>query len=68
MTAPLGLPAAFALKAIESLASAESEYVNGRFNSCANRCYYSCFHAAVAALARHGIAPPGGTRAQWANG
>jgi hypothetical protein len=26
-------------KAAESLLSAESEYVNGRYNSCANRCY-----------------------------
>ena len=68
MTTPLGLPASFELKAIESLASAESEYVNGRFNSCANRCYYACFQAAVAALARHGITPPGGSRAQWAHG
>ena len=30
-------------KAVESLAGAESEYVNGRYNNCANRCYYACF-------------------------
>ncbi len=69
MTTPVGVPAIFELKAVESLASAESEYVNGRFNSCANRCYYACFQAAVAALARHGITPPpGGARAQWSHG
>ena len=28
-------------KATESLLTAESEFVNGRYNSCANRCYYS---------------------------
>ena len=27
-------------KAIESLAGAESEYANKRYNNCANRCYY----------------------------
>ena len=30
-------------KAAESLAGAESEYVNGRYNNCSNRCYYACF-------------------------
>jgi uncharacterized protein (UPF0332 family) len=48
-------------KAIESLQSAESEFVNGRYNSCANRCYYACFLAAIAALLREGIRP----RGQW---
>lgn len=48
-------------KAAESLMSAESEYVNGRYNSCANRCYYACFQAAIAALLREGIHPAG----QW---
>lgn len=65
MTNSPALAAVFALKAFESLAGAESEYVNGRFDNCANRCYYACFQAAVAALARHGITPPGGVRAQW---
>jgi uncharacterized protein (UPF0332 family) len=37
-------------KAIESLAGAESELANRRFNNCANRCYYACFQAAVGAL------------------
>ena len=50
-------------KATESLLTAESEFVNGRYNSCANRCYYSCFQAAIAALLREGIRP----RGQWSH-
>jgi uncharacterized protein (UPF0332 family) len=46
-------------KAAESLKSAESELDNGRYNSCANRCYYACFQAAIAALMREGIQPRG---------
>jgi uncharacterized protein (UPF0332 family) len=53
----------YVTKAIESLLSAESEYVNGRYNSCANRCYYACFQAAIAALLREGIRPAG----QWSH-
>jgi uncharacterized protein (UPF0332 family) len=48
-------------KAAESLLTAESEFANGRYNSCANRCYYACFQAAIAALLREGIRP----RGQW---
>jgi uncharacterized protein (UPF0332 family) len=48
-------------KATESLLTAESEFVNGRYNSCANRCYYACFQAAIAALLLAGIRP----RGQW---
>ena len=48
-------------KATESLQTAESEFVNGRYNSCANRCYYACFQAAIAAVLREGIRP----RGQW---
>jgi uncharacterized protein (UPF0332 family) len=48
-------------KAAESLQTAESEFANGRYNSCANRCYYACFQAAIAALLREGIRP----RGQW---
>jgi uncharacterized protein (UPF0332 family) len=54
---------AFLAKAEESLATAESEYINGRYNSCANRCYYACFQAAIAALTRAGVQPIG----QWAH-
>jgi uncharacterized protein (UPF0332 family) len=50
-------------KAIESLLSAESEFVNGRYNSCANRCYYACFQAAIAVLLGEGIRPAG----QWSH-
>jgi uncharacterized protein (UPF0332 family) len=45
----------FLAKAIESLAGAESEFANRRFNNCANRCYYVTFQAAIAALLRQGI-------------
>lgn len=51
-------------KAEESLASAESELVNGRYNSCANRAYYACFQAAVYALIASGIRPRD-PRGQW---
>ena len=46
-------------KAAESLAGAESEAVNGRYNNCANRSYYACLQAAIAALLRAGVRPPG---------
>ena len=48
-------------KAIESLLTAESEFANGRYNSCANRTYYACFQAAIAAILTEGIRPSG----QW---
>ena len=53
----------YSAKATESLLTAESEYANGRYNSCANRCYYSCFQAAIVALLREGIRP----RGQWSH-
>jgi uncharacterized protein (UPF0332 family) len=48
-------------KAYESLLTAESEFANGRYNSCANRTYYACFQAAIAAILTEGIRPVG----QW---
>lgn len=54
-------------KAEESLAGAESEFAAGRYNSCANRCYYACFQAAVSALIQDGILPSGG-RDEWDHG
>ena len=42
-------------KALESLASAESELAADRYNACMNRCYFACFQAAVSALVREGI-------------
>jgi uncharacterized protein (UPF0332 family) len=49
----------FLEKALESLAGAESEFMNERFNNTANRAYYAVFHAAVAALRVAGIHPAG---------
>jgi uncharacterized protein (UPF0332 family) len=46
-------------KARESLAGAESEFVNERYNNAANRAYYAVFQAAVVALERAGIRPRG---------
>ncbi len=51
-------------KAQEGLAGAESELANHRYNNCANRCYYACFHAAIAALQDAGIRSSGG---QWSH-
>jgi len=46
-------------KAKESLAGAESEFINSRFNNCANRAYYAVFQAAIHALLKAGVRPPG---------
>src|SRR3990172_10237917 len=54
----------YLLKAEESLAGAESEFINGRYNNTANRCYYACFQAAIAALLQEGFEPAGG---QWSH-
>ena len=51
----------YLLKAEESLAGAESEFANGRYNNCANRCYYACFQTAIAALQLAGVTPRGST-------
>jgi uncharacterized protein (UPF0332 family) len=60
----LGWEDSFLSKADESLAGAESEFVNGRYNNCANRAYYACFQAAIHALLQADIRPPG-TSDQW---
>jgi uncharacterized protein (UPF0332 family) len=52
-----GVPSAYLAKARESLVGAESEHVSQRYNNCANRCYYACYQAAVAALTEAGIHP-----------
>ncbi len=54
----------FLVKANESLAGAESEFANGRYNNCANRCYYACFQAAISALSAEDM-EPGRSQAQW---
>lgn len=46
---------AYLKKAGESLAGAQSEFANGRFNNAANRAYYAAFQAAIAALLRESI-------------
>ncbi len=61
MNAP---PHPFLTKARESLAGAQSEFANSRYNNCANRCYYACFQAAIHALQQAGI-QPGNVQAQW---
>jgi uncharacterized protein (UPF0332 family) len=50
---------AFLDRARESLAGAESEFVNGRYNNSANRSYYAVFQAAIYALLAAGIRPLG---------
>lgn len=44
-------------RAEESLAGAASELANGRPHNSANRSYYACFQAAIAALTRAGVRP-----------
>jgi uncharacterized protein (UPF0332 family) len=51
-------------KAAESMAGAESEYANGRYDNCASRCYYACFQAGVHALLVAGLSPTG-PRTTW---
>jgi uncharacterized protein (UPF0332 family) len=48
-------------RARESLAGAESEFVNHRYNNSANRSYYAVYQAAIHALLAAGIRPPGAT-------
>jgi uncharacterized protein (UPF0332 family) len=55
----------FLAKAEESLLGAESEFANGRYDNCVNRCYYACFQAAIAALIRASIRPAAGH--QWSH-
>src|SRR5215207_954878 len=57
LRAMIGRAGVFLAKAQVSLAGAESEFANGRFNNVPNRVYYACFQAAVYALAIHGFAP-----------
>jgi uncharacterized protein (UPF0332 family) len=58
----------FLTKARESLAGAQSEFANGRYDNCANRCYYACFQAAVAALEANEIRPEASRgRATWSH-
>ena len=54
----------FLAKAEESLAGAESEFINDRYNNSANRAYFACFQAAIHALISAGIRSPAATE-QW---
>ena len=42
-----------------------AELANRRYNNCANRAYYACFQAAIAALIRIGVRP--GADGQWSH-
>ncbi len=53
-------------KAIESLDSAQADFAAVRYNSCANRAYYACFQAAVAALLVADIRPAN-PRGEWSH-
>ncbi len=57
-----GADRAYLAKAEESLAGAEREFAAGAYNNCANRAYYACFQAAIAALDLADIRPPDGKR------
>src|SRR3954469_14053320 len=57
----------YLVKATESLAGAESEFVNSRYNNCANRSYYACFQAAIHALVVNQVTAPA-VDAVWNHG
>lgn len=57
----------YVAKAEGGLAGAVSECDTGRFNNCANRCYYTAFQAGIAALRRAGIGPSAAD-AKWNHG
>jgi uncharacterized protein (UPF0332 family) len=61
MSEPLTI---YLAKAEESFLGAQSEVVQGRYNNAANRCYYACFQAAIAALQQANISPLG-RRDEW---
>ena len=61
-----GTAEAFLTKALQNLAAAEADYAAARYDACANRTYYCCFQAAIAALLVEGLQPPGG-RQQWSH-
>jgi len=56
----------YVAKAAESLASAEDDFAAARYNCCANRVYFACFQAAVAALFAAGIRPSD-PRGEWSH-
>jgi uncharacterized protein (UPF0332 family) len=54
----IGSEDVFLQKAEECLEGAESEFIGGWYDNCANRCYYAVFQAAIVALGRAGVVPP----------
>ncbi len=56
----IGQQPIFLTKAHESLIGAESEFLNERYDNSANRAYYACFQAAIAALQIAGMQARGG--------
>ncbi len=54
-------------KAIAALEGAESELRAGRYENVANRCYYACFQAAIAALEASGIYPTRQAKGRWSH-
>ena len=46
---------AYLTRSLECLDGAESEFAAGRYNNCANRCYYAMFQAAITALIAAGV-------------
>ena len=50
----------------ELLAGAVSELDNGRYNNAANRCYYTCFQAAIV-CARSGRYPASSATGEWSH-
>lgn len=64
--APVEEARTYLTKAVESLTSARIDFAAARYNSCANRTYYACFQAAVAALLAVGIRPAS-PRGEWSH-
>ena len=53
-------------KAQKSVAGAQSEFANARYNNAANRARYACYQAAILALVEAGIRPPKGAK-HWSH-
>jgi uncharacterized protein (UPF0332 family) len=64
--APVEEARTYLIKAVESLTSAQVDFAAARYNSCANRAYYACFQAAIAALLAVGIRPAS-PRGEWSH-
>jgi uncharacterized protein (UPF0332 family) len=57
---------AYLAKAAESLTSTQTDFAAARYNSCANRAYFACFQAAVAALLHAGV-QPADPKGEWSH-